>query len=98
MEIMKVSDWIDDVEIGIDNDDLFRFNGKGDDAHEDLFFQRTPNSEFCKTDRKPYDIAVRVFLGLAKYKLKRNLELSTDDSDNRIFYKAFKKYSKLKKA
>ena len=34
------------------------FNGRGNDGHEDFLFQVYGRREFCKTSRKPYDLAV----------------------------------------
>lgn len=37
-----------------------RFNGVGDDGHETFMIKRVPSKtwDFCKTARKPYDVAV----------------------------------------
>ncbi len=38
--------------------DSLSFNGIGEDGHEDFFLALNLNFNFCKTARKPYDIAV----------------------------------------
>ena len=40
------------------NNNEIRFNGKGDYAHETFLLDHNTRSEFCKTARKPYDLAV----------------------------------------
>lgn len=46
--------------------DLITFNGIGDAAHETMWFDRKGDGfQFCKTARKPYDIAVIALLLLA---------------------------------
>ena len=91
-EIAKANDWIGNLismRMGMTD---FSFNGIDDDGHEDCYFDGKAGFNFCKTARKPYDIAVRVFLGLLKSKLKTGVKLSTDDSNTRIFSTAYKKY------
>ena len=41
-------------------DDVISFNGVGDDGHEDFELSRIKGNyfDFCKTARKPYDLAV----------------------------------------
>jgi hypothetical protein len=39
-----------------------QFNGKGDNGHETFLLTRAYHGEFCKTARKPYDIAVAATL------------------------------------
>lgn len=55
---------------------FIRFNGKGDDGHETFIFK--PNDHgFCKTARKPYDLAVcEALLVLNAY--IPNMQLSSD--------------------
>lgn len=49
--------------IPVVDDSLIRFNGYGDEGHETFYFDRRVNSfEFCKTDRKEYDVAVAAIL------------------------------------
>ena len=43
--------------------DRIRFNGVGDEGHETFILEPT-GDEFCKTARKPYDIAVVAILCL----------------------------------
>ena len=45
------------------SENLIRFNGKGDAGHETLYLARPDDDwSFCKTARKPYDVAVVAFL------------------------------------
>jgi len=45
------------------NGDTIRFNGVGEDGHETFYYQRKMKGFwFCKTARKPYDLAVCVVL------------------------------------
>ena len=48
------------------SDNLIRFNGSGDDAHEDFYFVNGGGWTFCKTNRKPYDALVVAVLSIAK--------------------------------
>lgn len=65
------------------------FNGVGDDAHETFLFPRVYSLrqgrivggldfQFCKTARKPYDLAVAAFLIIAKHHLGANLHVTSD--------------------
>ena len=64
------------------------FNGVGDDSHESFAFTLDANgSEFCKTNRKPYDALVTACLILADYHFnlmgiaqceQENVEITTD--------------------
>jgi len=41
------------------------FNGRGEEGHEDMFVTRKKDGyQFCKTRRKPYDIAVMALLAI----------------------------------
>lgn len=60
-------------------------NGKGDDSHEDFIMREHYNQNegnFCKTARKPYDLAVTACLAIMKYRLGDNINVGSDgDSD-----------------
>ena len=44
-------------------DKTIRFNGVGNDGHETFLFSRdSPGFNFCKTNEKPYDLAVCIVL------------------------------------
>lgn len=71
--------------------DCVVFNGYGyDDSHETFYFPRETEPEsykiseknhvfgFCKTARKPYDLAVMVCLLIAKWHLKSKLLVYSD--------------------
>lgn len=66
--------------------DTIKFNGHKNDGHEDFWFFLKPNKEedpynrfdFCKTERKPYDIPVCKILLILKEYLKDAMILSTD--------------------
>ena len=67
---------LDDVII---NDNVVRFNGVGDDAHETFVFSKKINGfNFCKTQRKPYDELVCACLDFAKIIFKDDITTSSD--------------------
>lgn len=47
--------------------ELIRFNGADDDGHETFSLDVNNGRDFCKTARKPYDIAVTAVLCLAHH-------------------------------
>ena len=58
--------------------DVIMFNGIGEDGHETFILDRvTAGREFCKTDRKPYDLLVASVLLLASKQLK-GFKLNSD--------------------
>lgn len=64
---------------------MIRFNGIGDDGHETFCFKLGDEEfrdgfsfSFCKTARKPYDIAVCKVLLLLKSLFKDDLKISSD--------------------
>ena len=58
-------------------DEYFAFNGKGDESHETFYFDMTDKFKFCKTARKPYDIAVCMVLIAIKEHVK-DIEVNSD--------------------
>jgi hypothetical protein len=84
-----LADWNGDGEPDIDYTEV-RFNGKQpEDDHETFVFEQNMDIEnkiskegkyfvFCKTARKPYDIAVTTFLLIAKYYLGDDIKVSSD--------------------
>jgi len=48
-------------------------------AHEDFFFENKKGGGFCKTERKPYDMAVASVLWWAKKTAPKKIDVSTDD-------------------
>jgi hypothetical protein len=73
------------------NNNAIIFNGDGEElSHETFYLPRDLNPEkhqheekglyfeFCKTDRKPYDIAVTACLVIAKHHLKSQITVSSD--------------------
>jgi hypothetical protein len=57
---------------------MVRFNGVDEKGHETFLLSKTPSSfEFCKTARKPYDLAVCAVLMLASYYAESG-EISSD--------------------
>lgn len=73
------------------NGETILFNGPGAQGYEGMNFPRVmtvhpdekPNEkghhfEFCKTDRRPYDLAVAVFLLIAKHHLQDDLIIRSD--------------------
>jgi len=73
---------------------LIRFNGKGKDGHETLYFEQVVDLNqhfshdnglifgFCKTARKPYDIAVTTFLIIAAKHLKDGIRVTSDGNES----------------
>ena len=61
------------------DDNVVRFNGVNDDAHETFIFRKKTNSfNFCKTQRKPYDELVCACLEFAKNIFKDDITVSSD--------------------
>lgn len=57
--------------------ELIRFNGRGENGHETFFL--TPHYyAFCKTNKKPYDLAVCEVLLILKHYYRDDFELSSD--------------------
>jgi hypothetical protein len=78
VDLFKVP--VDDLLI---NEDVVRFNGIGDDAHETFIFERTSiGFNFCKTQRKPYDELVCACLEVAKDVFKNEIGVSSDGDNN----------------
>jgi hypothetical protein len=73
--------------------ELIRFNGVGEDGHETFYVGRDFDPEphqtaergkyfdFCKTARKPYDLAVCSSLIVLSHHLKKNVAISSDGDD-----------------
>lgn len=61
-------EWDDDKNPQV-NGEVIRFNGCGDLGHETFMLERIPSGgfNFCKTARKPYDLAVQAVLLIAKH-------------------------------
>lgn len=57
-----------------------RFNGKDEDGHEIFLidYKDSSSDDFCKTDRKPYDLVVCKVLWLLKLLWKDKFELKSD--------------------
>lgn len=71
---------LDDIII---TDNVVRFNGVGDDAHETFVFSKKSGFNFCKTQRKPYDAVVCACLLTAKNIFGSNINISSDgDNDD----------------
>ena len=65
--------------------DVISFNGDGDNGHETCYMTKDKKDfAFCKTARKPYDIAVTAFLIICKHYLGDDIEV-TSDGDNEAF-------------
>lgn len=71
------------------NKTLVSFNGIGEYSHESMYFPKVLNEDritsdnglifqFCKTARKPYDIAVCSFLIIAKHYLGDKFKVHSD--------------------
>lgn len=65
-----------------DQSNTLRFNGKGDDSHETFWLDRDGDGfNFCKTARKPYDIAVFKVLKMVKEACPKWITLGSDAMD-----------------
>jgi hypothetical protein len=62
-------------------------NGVGNDSHETFFLPKIEHDEFCKTNRKPYDI-VCVAIYLAAHAITSDFTFSSDGRDEDEFGKA----------
>lgn len=56
---------------------MIRFNGIGNDSYE-TFLVEPHKQDFCKTGRRPYDIAVCEVLLVLKHHFRDNFELESD--------------------
>lgn len=74
---------LDDIII---NDNIVRFNGVDDNAHETFVFSKKSGFNFCKTQRKPYDAVVCACLLTAMDIFGSDISFSSDgdNDDNRI--------------
>ncbi len=63
------------------NKNIVRFNGALEDGAETFIIRRLPHNDFCKTNEKPYDLAVCVCLLLAKYHFQGNILIKSDGND-----------------
>lgn len=89
------------------NHDVIRFNGWKDEGHETFIVTKKrpdnpaydPNAEeffdFCKTARKPYDIAVCLVLLSMKRHAPDNVRISSDGEWDGEWLEARKVYKKL---
>ena len=58
---------------------MVRFNGRGEEGHETFLVKpKDKDFQFCKTARKPYDLAVCACLIAFKKHLGADIELSSD--------------------
>ena len=70
------------------------FNGKFDEAHENFYLQKGINKwSFCKTARKPYDLAVCLALLCLKYHVEDSNVSS--DGDNEEWAKPINLFKQL---
>lgn len=58
--------------------DAIVFNGRGDDGHETFYLAPDGQSGFCKTNGKPYDLAVCETLLVLKHHYGNEFELGSD--------------------
>lgn len=71
---------LDDIVL---NNELIRFNGVEDDAHETFLFSKNEQSFiFCKTQRKPYDEVVLACLLTASIIFGEDISISSDGDNN----------------
>ena len=89
---LKIQYEYDKARPPVANIDEIRFNGVGDMGHETLYIERIPHDYdgkrvkgrwmgFCKTARKPYDLAVQVVLLIVKHHVGKTFDLSSDGDD-----------------
>lgn len=63
-------------------DNVVRFNGVDDDAHETFVFSKKSGFNFCKTQRKPYDAVVCACLLTAMDIFGSDISFSSDGDNN----------------
>lgn len=63
-------------------DNVIRFNGVDDDAHETFVFSKKSGFNFCKTQRKPYDAVVCACLLTAMDIFGSDISFSSDGDNN----------------
>lgn len=63
--------------------DRLAFNGRRDrgEDHEEFSMSYDPCTEFCKTERKPYDVMVTAALIIAKHHLGDDIDVESDGGD-----------------
>lgn len=74
---LELGDWEGQGEPTI-KDNKIIFNGKGDCSYETFSLHRRSRSEFCKTARQPYDLAVCMCLLCFKEVFGDDFEYSSD--------------------
>lgn len=74
---LELGDWEGQGEPTI-KDNKIIFNGKGDSSYETFSLHRRSHSEFCKTARQPYDLAVCMCLLCFKEVFGDDFEYSSD--------------------
>lgn len=74
-DILRVE--YDETEAAVVTAERIRFNGIGEDGHE-TFVITPERNDFCKTARKPYDLAVCEVLLVLRHHYKENFDLSSD--------------------
>jgi hypothetical protein len=63
--------------------DIVKLNGVGEDGHETFVVVReAPDLTFCKTARKPYDLAVCACLIIFRHHIGEKFEVSSDGDDD----------------
>jgi hypothetical protein len=75
-------------------DDYLAFNGCGDESHETFYFDLSSDFQFCKTNRKPYDIAVCMAMIAIKEHVK-DIEVSSDGDFDAEWVSAIEMYATL---
>ena len=71
----------DSIEVVQNNEDYISINGIGDNAHEYFSIERKKYKDgfnCCKTNRKPYDLAVWHMLTYMRHLLGKDIEISRD--------------------
>ena len=71
----------DSIEVVQNNEDHISINGIGDNAHEYFSIERKKYKDgfnCCKTNRKPYDLAVWHMLTFMSHLLGKDFEISRD--------------------
>ena len=85
MEIVTLHDGAGNKAGVVYENDYLAFNGKGEEAHETFYIDINDEDgfNFCKTARKPYDIAVcMTMLSVAKHSAKKVVIKTDGDSDD----------------
>jgi len=82
----SISMELDSAEPPIFTKDTIRFNGRGDEGCETFMVKRVDaeESDFCKTEKRPYDTCVTACLVILRDKLKFTISSDAKDKKKKL--------------